>query len=293
MERKPSEVQFIFFGTPRLSVYVLDELEARGFVPQLIVAAPDKPQGRGMKLKSPPTKEWALKRSIEVMQPAKLDTAFVSAVQKNKWDLFIVAAYGKILPEELLSIPRCGTLNVHPSLLPRWRGPSPIQAAILHDDYTGVSIMQIDKEMDHGPIVVQQRLDTDRWPEEATALGQKLFTEGGRLLADNILPWLSGEITPREQDHLAATYCKKIQKDDGLINLTEDPKINIRKIKAFSGRPGAYFFTERLPALQAGNGKRLRVKITEASLQDKTLVIERVIPEGKGEMSYDDFLRGN
>jgi len=283
--KKPRDIRFVFFGTSRFAVGVLDELCRSGFTPALVVAGADTKRGRGMEIKPPPTKVWAGERNIAVAQPEKLNERFIGELQNSEWDVFVVASYGKLLPKKLLEMPQRGTLNVHPSLLPRWRGASPIQASILHDDETGVSIMLLDEEMDHGPIVAQARISPEEWPIKAGLLRELLAAEGGKLLAEVMLPFLSGEITPEEQEHEQATFCKKVQREDGLIDLNGEPQQNFRKIQAYSPTPGAYFFVER-------GGKHMRVKVAQASLRDSGLVIERVVPEGKREMDYQDFLRG-
>ena len=254
-------------------------------MPTAIITSPDKPQGRGLILTAPPVKIWAEENKIECLQPENLKTSPVSGA----WDLFIVAAYGKIIPENILNIPKYKTLNVHPSLLPKLRGPSPIESTILNDDKdTGVSIMRLDKEMDHGPIVAQEKINLETlnvWPVIAPALEDKLARQGGALLAKIIPDWASGKIKEIEQDHSKATYCQKISKADGLVNLGETPYQNYLKICAYSGWPGSYFFVENA-------SKKIRVSIKEAQYKNNTLEILRVIPEGKKEMSYSDFLRG-
>lgn len=290
-DKKP---RFAFFGTPEFARTILDELEKAGFSPGLVIAAPDKPQGRHLVLTPPPTKEWALERGIETFQPATLKTEETRAElsKRGPWDLFIVAAYGKIIPKEVLDMPRKGSLNVHPSLLPRLRGASPVQSSVLTEDRTGVTIMLLDEEMDHGPIVAQEEAAVSDWPPRADVLEELLAREGGRLLAETIAPWMEGRIETREQDHSKATFCKKIAKEDGKINLDDDPETNLRKIRAFAGWPGAYFFAG-VPAADGGEDRFVRVVIKEAELaRDGSLRILRVVPEGKKEMGYDDFLRG-
>lgn len=280
-------LRFAFFGTPEFAVIILDELEKAGFIPALVVTAPDKPKGRKLIVTPSEVKEWASKRNIAVLTPEKIrgNGAFAQALKNTDCDLFIVAAYGKIIPKEILDIPRNGTLNVHPSLLPKFRGSSPVESAILSDDtHTGVTIMLLDEEMDHGPIVAQREWRADNWPPKGSALTRDLAHAGGMLLAETIPGWMSG-ITAKPQDHAHATFTKKITKEDGLIDLSADPLLNYKKIMAYDEWPGAYFFTEY-------NGKKIRVRITDAHLEEGTLVLDRVVPEGKKEMRYDDFLRG-
>jgi len=287
---------FVFFGTAEFSIAILEELAVASFVPSLIVTQEDKPIGRKLVITSPPVKTWGEQHGVSVIQPKSLKgdlPAELISPGASRWDFFVIAAYGKILPRLLLDLPKHGTLNVHPSLLPKLRGASPIQAAILGDErQTGVTIMLVDEEMDHGPIVAQAEITVEDlpdgkagWPPKASVLRDLLSHVGGELLAETIPLWLKKKVSPEEQDESQATYTLKIKKEDGLINLNDDPYENFKKIQAFDMWPGTYFFTLR------GN-KKIRVKITDAEFKDKNLVITRVTPEGKREMSYQDFLRG-
>lgn len=272
------------FGTSELSVRIFDRLWADGFVPGLLITQPDRPQGRKMAVTPPPAKVWALSKNIPVIQPDTLKN-IPKELAGKEWDLFIVVAYGNILPKELLDIPLHGTLNVHPSLLPKFRGPSPVRSAILEDAReTGVTVMLLDEELDHGPIVAQASVETETWPPPADTLEELLGDVGGELLAETLLPWLNGDITPEEQDHAKATYSKKIKKEDALLDLSDDPYTNFLKIQAFRKWPQAYF-------IQKKNGKDMRIKVTDASFENGILTIEKVIPEGKREMRYADFAR--
>jgi len=279
-------LKIAFFGTPRVAVYVLEELKKGGVVPDLIITAPDKPAGRKLALTPPPAKAWAEENFISTFQPKTLKNVDVidSINNEGPWDLFIVAAYGNILPTEILEIPKYDTLNVHPSLLPRLRGASPIQTAILEEAETGVSIMLIDEEMDHGPIVGQEKIDISNWPPKASELEETLARRGGQMLTEIIPKWVAGEIDPQEQNHAKATFTKKIAKEDGLINLDDSPEKNYRKIQAFNIWPRAYFFIKH-------NGKKIRVIITDAEFSNGKLIIKKVIPEGKKEVSYEVFLK--
>jgi len=280
-----SSPRFAVFGTPELAVVILEELKRKGLVPALVVTTPDKPVGRKMVVTPPPTKAWAMANSISVAQPEKITSEFMDELGESSWDLFVVAAYGKILPARLLEIPKHGVLNVHPSLLPRLRGASPIRSAILEDEKeTGVTIMLMDEEVDHGPILAQEKVSLPSWPPYALELEEILAHKGAELLTEVIPQWLGGDVTARAQEHGKATFTKKITKEDALIELIGDPYKNLLKIRAYEGSPGAYFFTEK-------NGSRIRMKITRAELKDGKLDITKVIPEGKREMSYADFVR--
>ena len=285
-------IRFVFFGTSHVAVYVLDALEAAGYLPSLVVTMPDKPQGRSMKLVAPAVKEWALKHKIEVLQPEELHSHILQNMRMLELGVGIVCDYGKILPKELLDIPKHGFLNVHPSLLPRLRGASPIRTAILNNENpTGVTVMHVDEKMDHGPIIAQKKIDVPHWPVKNSELEEVLLKEGGKLLAQVLPHFVEGEIEAREQNHDVATYCEKIEKKDGLLDLPagrqaspEEAYKNLLKIRAYEGWPGTFAFFKK-------GDKKIRVKITEAHLDDSSLVIDTVVPEGKREMSYEDFLR--
>ncbi len=278
---------FVFFGTPDLSVTVLEALYARGYKPALIVTAPDKPKGRGLVTTPSPAKAWGEKQGIDVCTPETLaDADFLAAIENTDWDVFVVAMYGKLIPKHILDLPRRGTLNVHPSLLPKFRGPSPVLSAILADERTtGVTIMQLTEKMDAGPIVAQARIEVDEdtgeggWPPKGSAFETFLAAEGGTLLAETLEPWISGEIPAEPQNEIAATYTKKFSSEDALIDPLGDPRAELLKIRAFDKSPRAHFFHNNT-----------RLIVTDASIEDGKLVIIRVIPEGKSEMDYAQYL---
>jgi methionyl-tRNA formyltransferase len=273
-----------FFGTPDFVVAVAESLAKASLAPSLVVTVPDKPKGRGLMLSESPVKTWAKENGIPVVQPEKPDADFAATLAD--FDLFVVAGYGKILPKELLEKPSRGVLNVHPSLLPAYRGPSPIESQILADEKTvGVSVILLDIETDHGPVLAQKSFPLSR-PMKRNELETLLWKEGGDLLADSIPPYLSGMLAPKEQDHASATYTPKLSKDDGLLDLSRDGYANYLKYCAYEGWPGTYFFAER-------NGKKMRVKITDAAWENDSFRILKVIPEGKREMAYADFERAS
>lgn len=280
-------MNWAFFGSSNFSVIVLNELESIGLVPDLIVTTPDKPKGRGLTIESGPVKAWAEARDISVFAPTSLKTAETVDEIKNlgPWDVFLVASYGKIVTPEIFNMPKHETLNIHPSLLPKLRGPSPLEGAILSENETGVTIMKIDAEVDHGPIVAQKVVPLTEWPPYYGDLEQTLAKEGARLFAETVTKWVAGKIVAQDQFHSGATFTKKFLKDDLWISLDDDAQKNLRKIRAFSGNRGVYFFVKQ--------GERdIRVIVTKASIKDGLLEIEKVKPEGKKEMSYADFERG-
>jgi methionyl-tRNA formyltransferase len=277
------EPLFAFFGTPRFAVQVLDALEANGLVPALVVTAPDKPRGRGLELSPSPVKEWALERDIDVLTPATLkDENFLAELGNTEWDVFTVAAYAKLIPKNILELPRRGCLNVHPSLLPKFRGPSPALSAILADErVTGVSLMEMSETMDAGPVVAQARveLEESEWPPKGSLFEELLATEGGNLLAETMPLWIAGEVTAEVQDESNASFTRKFTDEDALINLLGDARAELLKIRAFDKGPRAYFKTQ--------DGKR--VIITDAGIENGALKLLRVIPEGKKEMSFEEY----
>lgn len=275
-----------FFGTPDIAVWVLEELAYAGITPELIITNPDSLQGRKHTLTPPPVKVWAEKHGVPVFQPKTVQNqeALTPLLSAN-WDLFIVVAYGAIMPKWLIDLPSHGTLNVHPSLLPKLRGASPIRTALLEGlAETGVTIMLMDEKMDHGPIIAQTTIPLELIP--GRQLDQKLARLGGVLLSQTIPAWLKGEILPKEQDHTEATYSKKFTTDMAEIMLDphhmpsgEQARTTLRKIYAFDGNPGAFFMY---------NSKR--VKIIKAHIEHEQLVIDTVIPEGKKEMAFTQCL---
>lgn len=289
MSTNSHTISYAFFGSDEFSIGVLKELVEHGFTPTIIVSVPDSPQGRKLVMTPTPLKLWAIEHNIPCTTPDDLKSSeFISTYTALNLDLAIVASYGKIIPGNILSIPRSETLNVHPSLLPKWRGSSPIQNTILYDDVAGVTIMHLDEKMDHGPIILQETVtleDPDMNPPLYTDLRDRLAQIGGRMLAECIEQWIKGEIKETPQVHGDATYSDRIQKKDAEIFLTDNPYTNIRKIRAYSDWPVAYFIIKK-------DGRDFRVKITEAKITDGKLDTLKVIPEGKNEMDYESFKRG-
>lgn len=286
-----NNTRIAFWGTSRISVIILDEMAQEGLLPSLIITAPPKQKGRGLEVTKSEVSVWADTHNIPTLEPEKLDSEFIARLSALECQLFIIASYGKIVPRTILDLPKYGTLNVHPSLLPKLRGASPIQSAILEDTpvglphEAGVTIMLIDDEIDHGPIVAQEKITVPNWPPKGAELEEILGTLGGKLLVKIIPFWISGAIKSVEQDHDNATYTKKMTSGSGQIYLDDNSTRMFRKIRAFDTWPRAYFLTNR-------NGRDIRVVVTEAHLDNGALIIDRVIPEGKKEMAYEDFMRG-
>jgi methionyl-tRNA formyltransferase len=223
----------------------------------------------------------SIKYQVKILQPEKL-TRY--ALPVTRYALFIVADYGKIIPKEILDIPKYGTLNIHPSLLPKFRGPSPIQSFILSgEEETGVTIIKMTEKVDAGPIIAQQKFSIFNFQfSNYKDLKEKLAELGGELLIKIIPDWIEGKIKPQEQNYSQATFTKKITKKDGLIDLNENPQTIYKKFLAFTPWPSIYFFA---------NDKR--IIITDASFKKNKFIIKKIKPEGKNEMSFEDFLRGH
>lgn len=282
-----------FFGGEPLGVPTLKKLIENKISPSLVICNPDRPAGRGQKLTPPPVKDWAVKNDIPVFQPTSYkDKTAMETLTKTEWDLFVVVAYNFILPKWLLEIPQHGVINVHPSMLPKLRGASPIRTAIKDDlrEVVGVSIMLMDEKMDSGPILDQQsyEITDDNWPLPGPELDNKLAELGGTMLANVIPRWLNNEITPQPQEHAHATYCTRFNKDDAEVvldpyNLPKgiEAKAILHHIYAWQGIGDSFFMY-----------KDKRVKIKQAKLtEDGSLCLLRVTPAGKSEISFEQFLQ--
>lgn len=274
-------MKIIFAGTPEFGAVVLEKLIKDGFPPILVITETDKPVGRKKIITPPPVKVTAQNYKIPVVQPEKI-LNLKSEILNLEPDLIVVAAYGQILPREILNIPKYGCLNVHPSLLPKYRGSTPVQSAILNGDKeTGVTIMLMDEGIDTGPIL-SQRKNTVGPNETAKELHDRLAHLGSEILIDVIPDWIDGKIKPLPQNEKEAIYTKILTRDDGEINWKKSPQEVDRQIRAYSPWPGAYTIYK---------GKR--IKVLQARLENDKLIIEIIQPEGKKPMSFQDFLRGN
>ncbi len=295
MKSKP--LKFVFFGTPDVASETLEILKGNGFLPSLVVTAPDRPQGRKMIITPPPVKIWAIENNVPYIQPENLNQKEIWNVlgtlgrsdgdgqrkfsaenfrgEQNIPDLFLVVAYGKIMPEEILNFPKFGSINIHYSLLPKYRGASPVESAILNGDKeTGISIQKMELKMDAGPIIAQEKIEI--LPDEkASESRARLIKIGGELLIKTLPDFIAGKINPIPQDESLATHCKKIKKEDGLIDLNDDPIKNYNKFRAYATWPRTFFFKD---------GKR--IIITDAKLENGQFVIKKIISEGGKETTY-------
>ena len=243
-----SETRVLFAGTPEFALASLQALANSGHVPLAVMTQPDRPAGRGKRLTASPVKQFALERGIEVLQPATLrEPEAVARVASFEPDILVVAAYGLILPQSVLDIPRAGCLNVHASLLPRWRGAAPIQAAILAGDAeTGVSLMAMTAGLDCGPVYAEEALAVG--PDEtAGELHDRLAALGGEMLVRHFDAIVGGELDADEQDDASATYAGKINKADARLDWQQPADMLHRRVRAYNPVPGAFFLLDDTP----------------------------------------------
>lgn len=235
----------IFAGTPEFALASLSALVESGIVPVTVLTQPDRPAGRGKHLTASPVKQYALSHAIPVLQPVTLrDDEIVAELASLEPDVMIVAAYGLILPQNVLDIPRHGCLNVHASILPRWRGAAPIQAAILADDEkTGVSLMAMTAGLDCGPVYTVDEIPIGA-AETAGELHDRLAELGGNALVRNLPDILAGKLESAMQDEALATYAGKIRKDDAELDWTLDADELQRRVRAYNPAPGAFFHVD-------------------------------------------------
>ncbi len=293
-------------GTPDFSVPSLLTLINGGYDVAAVVTQPDRPSGRGRKLEMSPVKQAALEHGIPVMQPRSLrDPDAVAALAVLAPDVIVVAAFGQILRTDVLDLPPHGCINVHASLLPRWRGAAPVQAAILAgDQVTGSTIMRMDAGMDTGPILAQAALLIDP-TDTGDSLTGRLAQQGAELLAETLPRWLAGEIIPQAQDATLATLCRPLRKEQGVIDWTQPAEIIARAVRAFNPWPAA---------TTTWNGAGLKVLEAVAEPDVETdqppgtvivvdgrvlvstgvglLRLEQVQLAGRSAMAVSDFLRG-
>ena len=300
-------LRLAYFGTPELARVILAAiLEADQDDVALVVCQPDKPKGRGNKVEAPPTKELALARGIPVLQPTKMkDGVLTAAIKEAKIDLAIVAAFGRILPQDLLDAPTFGCWNVHASILPRHRGASPIQQCLLDgDEKTGVTLMQMTLGLDEGPMLLVQEIDIAR-DETTTSLSAKLATLGATVALRGIHAAKHEGLEVRPQDNAHASFAPIIEKSAGRIELSRPAEVLDRQIRALNPWPSTWIElsegSEPLKVISAVpradiSGTPGRVLDTKNTLLIATgagaLEVREVQPPGKRPMPVADYLRG-
>lgn len=268
-------MKFAYFGTPDVARDTLASLIKAGWIPDLVVTSPDAPRGRGLVMTPSLTKELALEHGLPVLTPARLDEEALFSIKEHSCDFAIVVAYGKLLPEALIQVFPKGVFNIHYSLLPKYRGASPVETALLNGETnTGVTIQKMVYELDAGDIVAN--VSETILPDDTTStLRPRLIEAGAKLLVDVLPQIASGEIETTPQEHNEATFASKFKKEDGLLDLSADSESNWRKYRAFTEGPGTYFFK---------NEKRMKIK--KARFENNRFVVERVVPEGGKEVDY-------
>ena len=298
-----NKARIIFMGSPDYAVPALKMLHAQ-FNLTAVVTQPDQPVGRGKKIQAPPVKIIAQELDVPIFQPAKVRGAeFMELLRTLAPDVIIVAAYGKILPEAVLEFPSFGCLNLHASLLPRWRGASPIQNAILHgDEKTGVTIMKMDRGVDTGAIFQMREVSIE--PDDtAGSLSEKLAVTGAALLEEILPKYFDGTISAQEQPEEGATYAQLLHKEDGRMDFSKEAEELERQVRAFNPWPVSFMEWKAQPlrVLRAeltgkksnGCGKRTIVEkfpcIGTASVDLKLVEVQ---PAGKRPMRGSDFLNG-
>jgi methionyl-tRNA formyltransferase len=240
-----TQPRILFAGTPEFAVAALEALIDSGNTPVAVMTQPDRPAGRGRKLSQSPVKHLALEHDIGVLQPLSLrDDAVVADIGSLAVDFLVVAAYGLILPQAVLDIPARGCINVHASLLPRWRGAAPVQAAILAGDLqTGISLMAMTAGLDRGPVYATETVDIGS-DETAGELTVRLARLGGELLVARLDDIVAGRLEPAAQDESRATYAPQIRKEDARMDWTLPAEVLALRVRAYHPVPGAWFMLD-------------------------------------------------
>ena len=301
-------MRIVFMGTPEFAIVPLESLILNRYQVVAVYTQPDKPVGRGRSLSPSPVKKAALTWNLPVVQPSSLkNTEAVASLADFHPDVVVVAAFGQILPQSVLGIPPLGCINIHPSLLPRYRGASPVAASVLAgDEFTGVSIMLMDSGLDTGPVLARAPISIS--PHDTTgSLTTKLCLIAAQLLQEVLVRWQRDEITPQPQDEAEATYSGEFSKKDGGIDWSLSAGNIWRRVRAFQPWPGCYtsWQGKRLEIIEAvplpGEESLEAGRIVSLNREgvafgvctgDGVLGVSKVQLEGKRVMPADEFLRG-
>jgi methionyl-tRNA formyltransferase len=295
----------VFCGTPKFAVPTLEKLVEAGFRVPLVVTQPDRPSGRGMQLAPPPVKARALELGLRVIQPEQIrnNQDFRAELQAIAPEAIIVVGYGRIIPRWMIELPKFGNINLHASLLPKYRGAAPVQWAIaMGETATGVTTMQIDEGLDTGDILMQ--LETAIAPQDlAETLGARLASRGADLMVETLRGLRAGTITPRPQDHARATQAPILKREDGLIDFSRTAAETLNRLRGFQPWPGAFtsfrgkqfnLWGARLDGIAAAPGE-LQVagdRLLMGCGQGTTLELLEVQLQGKRRMAARDFIHG-
>lgn len=296
-------VRIVFMGSPDFALPTLEYLHKKHTLCG-IVTQPDRPAGRGRGITQSAVRLKAVELGLPCIQPEKLrEASALETLQAWNPDLIVVAAYGQILRKNVLDLPKYGCLNVHASLLPRWRGASPIQFAILSGDAcTGISVMKMDAGLDTGPVLSQAE-EVIGPTDTASSLGERLAILGAAELARTLPRYLDGEIQPQPQDESAATHARMLKKEDGLLDLNRPAGELVRQVYAFNPWPGAYtiWVGQPLKILAARADETMATEPGQRSSRGRTpvlgtgkgvLLLDEVQPAGKKPMAGSVFLSG-
>ncbi|MFH1129501.1 MAG: methionyl-tRNA formyltransferase [Patescibacteria group bacterium] len=314
----PNKIRTILMGTSefaeRIFSKAVPELTHKRLEIIAVITAPDKPVGRKQVITPSPVKKWALGANFSVLEPDKVrKPEWVTKIKKLNPDLIILTAFGQIIPQEILDMPKYKALNIHPSLLPKYRGASPIQSAILNgENETGVCLMVMDQELDHGPILGISKLQVLNPKITYTELSNQLSDLGAELLIKNLFDYIEGKITPQEQNHSQATFCKLIKKEDGKIDWNKSAKEIDCQIRAYAEWPSAYSEIQSPKSKVQNNVKILNAEILNKNTNRKVgevfldedkqlavqtgdgiLILKTLQLEGKKPMSAKEFLNGH
>jgi methionyl-tRNA formyltransferase len=297
-------LRLVFMGTPEFAVPSLQKLIDRGEMVMAVVTQPDRPKGRGQQLASPPVKIVAMDHGIPVFQPAKVRVPeFLEIIRGLRPDLIIVTAFGQILPKELLNIPRYGCINVHASLLPRYRGAAPINWCIINGETeTGVTTMQMDEGLDTGDMLLKKVVPIGP-DDDAQALHDQLSVVGAEALAETLDLLIAGKLNAEKQDGLLSNYAPMLKKEDGLIDWRRDPQSIRNLVRGLTPWPGAFTFlrdkTLKIYLCRVAGGSGVPGSVLQADRSglviacgEGGLLVEELQLEGKKRLSARDFLAG-
>ncbi len=298
-----NSLRIVFMGSPEFSIPSLEAL-IKNFAVVGVVTQPDRPAGRGKELTSPPVKRVAVEHGIDLIQPARLsDQGVFEKIEQWNPDVIIVVAFGQILRKNVLDLPKHGCVNIHGSILPRWRGAAPIQRSILNGDRsTGITIMKLDEGVDTGPIITQEHVEI-LLSDTSESLGKKLSVVGAKLLVKVLPDYVSGNIGTIEQPPDGITYAPMIQKEEGLLDFSKNAVELDQQIRAFFPWPGSYLMVEneRIKVLVGIPIDCSNLKMGERSIingfpvvgtKQGCLRLELVQPAGKKPMKGNVFLNG-
>lgn len=297
-------MRIIFFGSDEFGIPCLEELK-RNYKIVGIVTSPDKPKGRGMKLSPTPVKEWAIRNNIDVYQPSKLEGEFCEFLKGKEIDLLILISYGKILPKEILKIPKFAPLNLHPSLLPKYRGAAPIEWALINGEKeTGITVIKMDEKIDEGEIVVQRKVEIKR-TDDIFTLKKRLMEISPSVLLEGISAIKEGKPTKPQKG--TPSFARKLKKEDGLIKWEKSAEEIYNLVRGIAEWPTAYTFLPtkkgkkylRIFSVEVSEGKGKPGEVIntgkdfiEVACGKGSIKLKRVQMEGKKILDVEEFLRG-